>query len=151
VHCISLEAKKNHPRPMAWCHSSLLHYTAHAVNQVASGLEALVKTPQVVSDICLMDVHHKYFLCSRFAWLQKGDPELGNKPGSITNHHIAVRYFFMHEELSNAYNMEDWKTNDAFQAFCSSMEGLDQEAKRKEILECNRAQRAHQLLQSLDE
>jgi hypothetical protein len=82
--------------------------TAHAVNQVASGLQALLKTPQIVSDISLIDAYHKYFLCSHFAWLQKGDPELGNKPGFI-NRHIAVRYFLMHEELSLSYNMEGWK------------------------------------------
>jgi hypothetical protein len=35
----------------------------------------------------------------------------------------------MHEEVSIAYNMEGWKTIDAFQAFCDSMEGLDQQAK----------------------
>jgi hypothetical protein len=62
---------------------------AHALNQFASGLEALLKTPQVVSGISLIDAYHKYFLCSHFAWLQKGDPELGNKPGFI-NRHIAV-------------------------------------------------------------
>jgi hypothetical protein len=78
--------------------------TAHAVNQVASGLEALLKTPQVVSNISLIDAYHKYFLCSHFTWLQKGDPELGNKPGFI-NCHVAVQYFLMHEELSNAYDM----------------------------------------------
>ena len=110
--------------------------TAHAVNQVASGLQALLKTPQIVSDISLIDAYHKYFLCSHFAWLQKGDPELGNKPGFI-NRHIAVRYFLMHEELSLAYNMEGWKTIDAFQAFRGSMEGLDQQAKIKQTLKCN--------------
>jgi hypothetical protein len=37
----------------------------------------------------------------------------------------------MHEELSNAYDMEGWKTIDDFKAFHNSMEGLDQEAKTK--------------------
>jgi hypothetical protein len=110
--------------------------TAHAVNQVASGLQALLKTPQIVSDISLIDAFHKYFLCSHFAWLQKGDPELGNKPGFI-NRHITVQYFLMHEELSLPYNMEGWNTIDAFQAFRSSMEGLDQQAKIKQTLKCN--------------
>jgi hypothetical protein len=35
--------------------------TAHAVNQVASGLQALLTTPQIVSDISLIDAYHKYF------------------------------------------------------------------------------------------
>jgi hypothetical protein len=96
--------------------------TAHAVNQVASGLEALLKTPQVVSNISLIDAYHKYFLCSHFTWLQKGDPELGNKPGFI-NCHVAVQYFL--------------KTIDDFKVFCDSMEGLDQEAKKKQTLKCN--------------
>jgi hypothetical protein len=115
---------------LALCHGVIqASTTAHAVNQVASGLEALLKTPQVVSDISLIDAYHKYFLCSHFAWLQKGDPELGNKPGFI-NRHVAVRYFLMQEELSNAYGMEGWKTIiDDFKAFRNSMEGLDQEAK----------------------
>ena len=122
---------------LALCHGVIqASTTAHAVNQVASGLEALLKTPQIVSDISLIDAYHKYFLCSHFAWLQKGDPELGNKPGFI-NRHIAVRFFLMHEELSNAYNMEGWKTIDDFQAFRDSMEGLDQEAKTKQNLKCN--------------
>jgi hypothetical protein len=111
--------------------------TAHAVNQVASGLQALLKTPQIVLGISLIHAYHKYFLCSHFAWLQKGNPELGNKLGFI-NGHIAVRYFLMHEELSIAYkNMEGWKTIDAFQAFHNSMKGLDQQAKMKQTLKCN--------------
>jgi hypothetical protein len=122
---------------LALCHGVIqASTTAHAVNQVASGLQALLKTPQIVSDISLIDAYHKYFLCSHFAWLQKGDPELGNKPGFI-NRHIAVRYFLMHEELSLAYNMEGWKTIDAFRAFRDSMEGLDQQAKIKQTLKCN--------------
>jgi hypothetical protein len=122
---------------LALCHGIMqASTTAHAVNQVASGLQALLKMPQIVSDISLINAYHKYFLCSHFAWFQKGDPELGNKPGFI-NHHIAVRHFLMHEELSMAYNMEGWKTIDAFQAFRGLMEGLDQQAKIKQTLKCN--------------
>jgi hypothetical protein len=122
---------------LAICHGVIqASATAHAVNQVASGLEALLKTPAIVSDISLIDAFHKYFLCSHFAWLQKGDPELGNKPGFI-NRHIAVRYFLMHEELSNAYNMEGWKTMDAFEEFRDSMEDMDQESKTKHTLKCS--------------
>jgi hypothetical protein len=122
---------------VAICHDVIQAWTtAHAVNQVASGLQALLKTPQIVSDISLIDAYHKYFLCSHFAWLQRGDPELGNKPGFI-NCHNAVRHFLMHEELSLAYNMEGWKTIDAFEAFRGSMEGLDQQAKIKQTLKCN--------------
>jgi hypothetical protein len=124
---------------LALCHGVIqASTTAHAVNQVASGLEALLKTPQVLSDISLINAYHKYFLCSHFPWLQKEDPELGNKPGFI-NRHIAVRYFLMHEELSNAYayDMEGWKTIDDFKAFRDSMEGLDQEAKTKQTLNCS--------------
>ncbi len=74
----------------ALCHGVIqASTTAHAVNQVASGLEALLKTPQVVSSISLIDAYHKNFLCSHFAWPQKGHPELGNKQGFI-NDHIAV-------------------------------------------------------------
>jgi hypothetical protein len=43
----------------------------------------------------------------------------------------------MHKELSNAYNMEGWKTIDDFKAFCNTMEGLDQEAKMKQTLKYN--------------
>ncbi len=122
---------------LALCHGVIqASTTAHAVNQVASGLEALLKAPQVVSNISLINTYHKYFLCSHFACLQEGDLELGNKPGFI-NHHIAVRYFLMHKELSNAYNMEGWKTIDDFKAFCNTMEGLDQEAKMKQTLKYN--------------
>jgi hypothetical protein len=122
---------------LALCHGVIqASTTAHTVNQVASGLEALLKTPQVVSDISLIDAYHKCFLCSHFAWLQKGDPELGNKPGFI-NRHIAVRYFLMHKELSNAYDMEGWKTIDDFRASRDSMEGFNQEAKTKQTFKCN--------------
>jgi hypothetical protein len=72
---------------LALCHGVIqASTTALAVNQVASGLEALLKTPQVVSNISLIDAYHKYFLCSHFAWLQQGDPEPGNKPGFISCH-----------------------------------------------------------------
>jgi hypothetical protein len=80
---------------LALCHGVIqASTTGHAINQVASGLQALLKTPQIVSDISLMDAYRKCFLCSHFAWLQKGDLELGNKPGFI-NRLIAVRYFLM--------------------------------------------------------
>jgi hypothetical protein len=82
-----------------------------------------MKTPEVVSDIYLIDAYHNYFLCSHFAWLQKGKPELGNKPGFL-NRQITVRYFLMHQELTAAYNLQGWKRMDAFQQFCDSMEGM---------------------------
>jgi hypothetical protein len=94
---------------LALCHGTIQASTAaHALNQVASGLKVLLKTPQVVSDISLIDAYYKYFLCSHFAWLQREDPELGNKPGFI-NCHIAVQDFLMHKEILNAYDMEGWK------------------------------------------
>jgi hypothetical protein len=85
---------------LALCHGVIqASATAHAVNQVASRLQALLKMPQIlVSDISLIDANHEYFLCSHFAWLQKGDLELGNKPGFI-NRHITIQYFSMHEEF----------------------------------------------------
>ena len=51
--------------------------TDKASNQIASGAQALLKTPQVKSDIYLISAYHKYFLFSHFAWLQKGDPFIG--------------------------------------------------------------------------
>jgi hypothetical protein len=109
----------------------------HAVNQIASSLQALMKTREVVSDIYLIDAYHNYFLCSHFAWLQKGDPELGNKEAEFRNRHIAVRYFLMHQELTATYNLQGWKTMDAFQQFCDSMEDMNEQTKNKQVLKCN--------------
>ena len=58
-------------------------------NSIASGVWALIKTAQVINDVHIINAYHQYFLGSHFAWLQKGDPYLGNKPGYL-NQHIAV-------------------------------------------------------------
>jgi hypothetical protein len=122
---------------LAICHAVIQATTTiRAVNQIASALQAMLLTPEIGSDITLIDTYHKYFLCSHFAWLQKGDPELGNQPGFL-NRHIAVRYFLMHQQLSAAYDLEGWKTMDAFQAFRESIEGMDDKTKIKQTLKCN--------------
>ena len=51
--------------------------TDKASNHIASGAQALLKTPQVKSNIYLIAAYHKYFLFSHFVWLQKGDPFIG--------------------------------------------------------------------------
>jgi hypothetical protein len=130
--------------------------TIHAVNQIASSLQALMKTPEVISDIYLIDAYHNYFLCSHFAWLQKGDPELGNKPGFL-NRHIAVRCFLMHQELTAAYNLQGRKTMDSFQQFCDSMEGMNEQTKTKTSVEIQLLSQhagtksSHQTFQGLDQ
>ena len=75
---------------LAICHGVIQRdKTKIAANQIASGLQALLKTPVVVSDIHLINAYHVYFLCKHFAWLQKGDPAIGNKPGFL-NRNIGV-------------------------------------------------------------
>jgi hypothetical protein len=140
---------------LALCHGVIqASTTAHAVNQVASGVQALLKTPQIVSDNSLINAYHKCFLCSHFAWLQKGDPELGGKPGFI-NRRISVGYFLMHKELSLAYNMEGWKTIDA--TFLSQLDGrLGPTSKNKTNIEMqplphDRMKSTRQALQGMDE
>jgi hypothetical protein len=66
---------------LAICHRVIQRdKTKIASNQIASALKALLKTPIVISDIPhLVNAYHVYFLCNHFAWLQKGDPAMGNK------------------------------------------------------------------------
>jgi hypothetical protein len=119
------------------CHGVIqANTTDEAVNQIASGLQACINTPKIESDIHLIHAYHKYFLCSHFAWLQKGDSQLGNKPGFL-NRHIAVRYFLMLQELSAAYEGQGWKALDAFKNFRESMEPLDEATKVKQTKKCN--------------
>jgi hypothetical protein len=121
------------------CHGVIqANTTDKAINQIASGLQACICTPEIESDIHLIDAYHKYFLCSHFAWLQKGNPQLGNKPGFL-NRHIVVRYFLMLQELSAAYEGEGegWKELDAFKSFRESMEPLDEATKVKQTKKGN--------------
>ena len=79
-----------------------------ASNQIASSAQALLKKPQVRSDIYLIAAYHKYFLFSHFAWLQKGNPFIGEKAGFLSRH-IAGRYFLMQSELVVALKDDVWK------------------------------------------
>jgi hypothetical protein len=110
---------------IAICHGVIQHLnTDQAANKIASGVQALMRTEQVKSDVHLIHAYHSHFLASHFSWLQKGDKELGGKPGFL-NRHIAVRYFLMHEDLCAAYDMEGWKLLPVFAGFRESIAVLD--------------------------
>ena len=75
--------------------------TDKAVNQIASGVQALMNNAQIKSDVHLIHAFHKHFLFPHFSFLQKGDGTIGGTPGFL-NRHIAGRYFLMHSDLKAA-------------------------------------------------
>ena len=103
--------------------------TDKALNQITSGTQALLKTPQVKSDIYLIAAYHKYFLFSQFACLQKGDPFIGEKAGFLSRH-IAGRYFRMHSDLVVALKDDGWKEIVDFQPSCDNLATLPDTERR---------------------
>ena len=95
--------------------------TIKKCNQIASGVQSLMCEPVIKSDIHLISAFHTYFLFSHFAWLQKGDPEVGAAPGFLARH-MASRYFLMHSDLTSG--RENWRNLPIFQDFISSQEQL---------------------------
>lgn len=94
--------------------------TIDAKNQVASATWAPLKTPMTKSDVHLISAYHRHFLFSHFAWLQKGDPNIGNQAGLLSAH-IGSRYFLMHQDLEQAMD-NGWKTLSVFDKFKQSLE-----------------------------
>eukprot|EP00978_Attheya_sp_CCMP212_P006532 scaffold15109_cov63-Attheya_sp.AAC.2 len=84
------------------------HVTTKKANQIASGVQSLLGEVTIRSDVHIIAAFHEYYLFSHFAWLQKGDPDVGNTPGFLARH-IGVRYFLMHSELVKANTDEAWR------------------------------------------
>mgnify|MGYP002812481187 CR=1 FL=1 len=125
------------PLVLAICHGVIQRdQTKIAANQIASGLQALLLTDVIISDIHLINAYHCYFLCKHFAWLQRGDPSIGNKPGFL-NRHLCVRYYLMLEDLTNAWENEGWKRLDAFEDFRQSMVQLSEQQKLEQTMKAN--------------
>jgi hypothetical protein len=108
--------------------------TDKAVNQIASGVQSLMKTPQVKSDVHLIDAFHKHFLNTHFAFLQKGDDEIGGTPCFI-NRHIGGRYFLMHCDIVAA---KEWRSLEPYNGFVASLLGLDDEQRIEQTNKANK-------------
>jgi hypothetical protein len=125
------------PLVLAICHGVIQRDNKKiAAKQIASGLQALLTTPVVILDIHLINAYHVYFLCKHFAWLQKGDPAIGNKPG-FSNNHIGVQYHMMLEDLTNAWENEGWKQLGSFKGFRQSMVQFDNKTKLEQVMKAN--------------
>jgi hypothetical protein len=105
------------------------HNTTSALNQIASATQALMKTDVIKCDVLLIHTYNSYFFDKHFEWLQRGDEKIGNTAGFMSRH-LPVRYFLMHTELSQAYDMEGWKQIDAFGAYKNAIEKLPTDEKR---------------------
>ena len=109
--------------------------TDKAVNQIASGVQALMNNGQIKSDVHLINAFHKHFLSPHFAFLQKGDEKIGGTPGFL-NRHIAGHYFLMHSDL-NVASQGGWQELNAYQGFVASLQNLSQEEKDQQEKKCN--------------
>jgi hypothetical protein len=115
---------------LAICHGVIQkHNTTSALNQIASATQALMKTDVIKCDVELIHTYNSFFFNRNFEWLQRGDEDIGNTAGFMSRH-LPVRYFLMHTELSEAYDMEGWKRMDSFGAYRSSIAELSTENKR---------------------
>jgi hypothetical protein len=105
----------------ALCHGVIQRDpTKSAVNQIASGNQALMKTPVIKVDVDLIALSGTFFFNEHFEWLQHGDPVIGNRPGFLSRH-MAVRYFIIESELEPVYHMEGWRRMAIFSAYRESI------------------------------
>ena len=81
--------------------------SGNKTNKIASRFLSLLKEPMILSDVKLIAGFHKSFLDNHFAWMQKGDIDIGNSPGFL-GRHMLMRYFLMHTDLSKLLNEELW-------------------------------------------
>jgi hypothetical protein len=101
------------------CHGVIQRFdTKSASSQIASANWALMHTPEIRADVELVVTYHDTFFFKHFEWLQRGDLQIGNRPGFISRH-VGVRYYLMLTELDSWYDLdargtEKWKTHDAF-------------------------------------
>ena len=105
--------------------------TSHTrMNKIASGVISLMREPEIVSDIKLISCFHAVFLNSHFAWLQKGDKEIGGTPGYL-GRHMLVRYFLMFSDLKKLTN-GGWRQEggEKMEPFLKS---LEDEAMNKQV------------------
>ena len=97
-------------------------YTSeNARNKIASSILSLSKEPVIISDVNLISCYHNAFLDKNFAWLQKGDKEIGNSPGFLGRHMLA-RYYLMNLQLKKLMNC-GWKTVEEMKKFVLGLEG----------------------------
>ena len=96
------------------------------IKKIASGLEELLKVPMIYSDANLIKGFCTYFFDKHLAWMQRGDPELGNTPGFLSRH-MAERYYIMQNDLLKI--AEEWNANPHFQGFCMFKDLNDEEKK----------------------
>jgi hypothetical protein len=99
------------------------------LNQIASATQALMKTDVIKCDIELIHAYDTFFFNKHFEWLQRGDEDIGNIAGFLSRH-LPVRYFIMHTELSDAYDMEGWKTMDGFATYIARISKLPTDEKK---------------------
>jgi hypothetical protein len=68
------------------CHGAIQRFnTKAALNQIPSATWALMQTPEIKTDIKLVDVcNSAFFFRKNFEWLQRGNPEIGNNPGFLS-------------------------------------------------------------------
>jgi hypothetical protein len=62
-------------------------------------------TPEIRADVELVVVHQGTFFFKHSEWLQRGDSQIGNRPGVISRH-IGVRYYLMLTELDSWYDLD---------------------------------------------
>jgi hypothetical protein len=115
---------------LAICHGVIQKYkTSSALNQIASATQALMKTNVIKCDVELIYAYDSFFFNKHFEWLQRGDEDIGSIAGFLSRH-LPVRYFVMHSELSDAYDMEGWKTMNAFTTYVECISRLPTPEKR---------------------
>jgi hypothetical protein len=126
------------------CHGAIQRFnTKAALKQIASATWALMQTPEIKTDIKLVDVYNSAFFSKHFEWMQRSDLEIGNKPGFLSRH-LGVQYYLMMTELDSWYNIdtngkEVWKSIEAFAKYRLSIAQLP----AREVPTCSRSQGQH--------
>jgi hypothetical protein len=92
------------------CHGVMQRFNMKsASSQIASANWALMHTPEIRADVELVVAYHDTFFFKHFKWLQRGDPQIGNRPGFISRH-VGVRYYLMLMELDSWYDLDACRT-----------------------------------------
>ncbi len=103
---------------------------SHSNNKVASRFISLLNEPIIISDVKLIAGFHAAFLNTHFAWLQKGDKDVGNAPGFL-GRLMLTQYFLMSSDLSRLQN-RGWADIEEMKPFANS---LDEDIMKIEMID----------------
>lgn len=122
-----------------------IHPSGKVLNTIASSILSLLGEATIVSDMKLIAGYHEAFLNPHFAWLQKGDKDIGNTPGFLGRHMLS-RYYLMWSDLKGLVK-GGWKNHKGMRDFANSLKDKELQVRMTDPTDSSKAitQMEHQL------